>query len=235
MKRDAETTKQLISLALKEYDALRKGIDDRLDVTKTYGWPVVLLSFGAIAGLKSDLVSVSTALTFLPAVVFSIAALDANANHDKARTRRALATVEDRIFILSGEPAFCHESKVLIKCRDQGTKQLWQAVAYTTVYALVETIICLRLLQPKLESIDWTRTFLFFSVLAIPALLLLYSSYGTYKVYSAPLSTLLIKCIEESKDLKGDMTRLLYDTNHRQLTKQLTDRIAHADRNESRR
>src|SRR5205085_6636402 len=130
MVRDAETTKQLINLALKEYDALRRGIDDRADVTKTYGWPVVLLSLGAIASLKTDLISVSTALAFIPAVVFSIAALDANANHDKARARRALALVEDRLYILSGEAALCHESTALMKCRSRASKQLKQAVAY---------------------------------------------------------------------------------------------------------
>src|SRR2546421_10798584 len=109
MPREAEKSKQLISLALKEYDALRKGIDDRLDVTKTYGWPVILLAFGALAGFKSDLITVTDALAFIPAVVFSIAALDANANHDKARVRRALVLIEDRIFILSGqEPALCY-------------------------------------------------------------------------------------------------------------------------------
>lgn len=212
MARDLETTKQLIGLALKEYDALRKGIDDRADVTKTYGWPVVLLSFGAIAGLKSDIVSVSTALTFIPAVVFSIAALDANANHDKARVRRALTLVEDRIFILSGDAALCHESQAFTKCRNRSSTQLRQAIVYTCLYVLIETIVCLLLLRPNWVSIDGVRSFLFCSVLSIPAILLLYSSYGTYKIFTAPLSTLLISHIEESKDLKPDGNRLLYNT-----------------------
>src|SRR2546421_13073773 len=199
MPREAEKSKQLISLALKEYDALRKGIDDRLDVTKTYGWPVVLLSFGAIAGLKSDLVTVPTALTFIPAVVFSIAALDFNANHDKARARRALALVEDRIFILSDEqPALCHESRAFLKCRARAANQLKQAVVYAIIYASVEIITSLLLLQPRFGLIDWTRTFLFVSVLTIPALILLYSSYGIYKVFTTPFSTLLLRHIQSS-------------------------------------
>jgi hypothetical protein len=212
MDRDPGKTKQLTDLALKEYDALRKGIDDRSDVTKTYGWPVVLLSFGAIAGLKSDLVSVNSALTLIPAVVFTVAALDANARHDVARIRRALALVEDRIFILVGEAALCRESKALLKCRKKGSRQLKQAVAYTIFYVLIETGVCLLLLKPKLALIDWTRSFLFFSVLSIPAILLLYSSYGTYRISTAPLWTELIAYIERSRNLKSDGSQLLYDT-----------------------
>jgi len=215
MERDWERTKQLISLALKEYDALRKGIDDRADVTKTYGWPVVLLSVGAIAGIKSDLVSVGTALTFIPAVVFTIAALDANARHDVARVRRALALVEDRIFVLAGEAALCRESRALLKCRDKAPRQLKQAVAYTIFYALIESGICLLLLRPQWPLIDWTRTFLFGSVLSIPAILLLYSSYGTYKISTAPLWTELIAHIEQSKNRKSDGRLLLYNTRSR--------------------
>jgi|GEM_PF-5456335 len=211
--RDVESNKQLITLALKEYDALRKGIDDRLDVTKTYGWPVVLLSIGAIAGLKSDLVTVTTALTLLPTVVFSIAALDANANHDKARARRALTLVEDKIFILSGkEPALCYESIAFLKCRSRAFKQLKQAVTYTILYAAVETITCLLLMRPTWAGIDGIRTFLFICVLAIPALILLYSSYGSYKIFTAPLFTLLLNHIQLSKGIAPDGVALLYNT-----------------------
>ncbi len=217
MPRERATAEQLISVALKEYDALRKGIDERADVTKIYGWPVVLLSFGAIAGLKTDIVSVNTALTFIPAVVFTIASLDANANHDKARARRALALVEDKIFILAGEPVLCHESKAFIKCRDRAAKQLRNAVALTFIYGLVETFVALNLLRPRWDMIVWSRTFLFISVLAVPALLLLYSSYGIYKIFSTPLSTLLLNHIEESKRLEPDGERLLYNTRFKSL------------------
>src|SRR5688500_8118479 len=118
MTRDSETIKRLTDLAVREYDALRKGIDDRMDVTKTYGWPVVIVSIGALAGFKSDLIDSTTVLTFIPALVFTVAALDANANHDKARVRRALALVEDRLFILSNcEPGICHESIAFLKCK----------------------------------------------------------------------------------------------------------------------
>ncbi|HEY0006017.1 MAG TPA: hypothetical protein VGB17_14645 [Pyrinomonadaceae bacterium] len=214
MARELETNKYLISLALKEYDALRKGIDDRADVTKTYGWPVVLVSFGAIAGLKTDLISVNAALAFIPAIVFSIAALDANANHDKARARRALALVEDKIFVLAGEPALCHESISLIKCRKRATRQYRSALIYLFVYALIETTLCL-LLLPRGRGIDWTRTFLFVSVLSVPALLMLYSSHGIYKIFTAPLSTLLLEHIERSEGLAPDGERLLYHTRTR--------------------
>jgi hypothetical protein len=218
MARNSGTTKELINLALKEYDALRKGIDDRADVTKTYGWPVVLLSVGAIAGLKSDLVSVSVALTFIPAIVMSIAALDANANHDKARARRDITLVEDKIFILLGESSLCHESNAFLRCREIGLPHLKRAVAYTVVYALVEATISLLLLRPNLGSIDWVRTFLFGSVMSIPAILFLYSAYGAFKIFTAPYSTMLLEHIAESKTLERDGQRLLYNTKPPQST-----------------
>lgn len=212
MRREPESRKQLISIALREYDALRKGIDDRLDVTKTYGWPVVLVAVGAIAGLKSELVNVNTALAFVPAIVFSIAALDANANHDKARARRALALVEDRIFILAErEAAMCYESMAFLKCKARALTQLKSAIAYTLLYALIEIVTCLLLLRPNVSSIDW-RSFLMFSVLSIPAVILIYSSYGIYRIFTAPLSTLLLTHILESKTANADGTRLLYNT-----------------------
>jgi hypothetical protein len=203
---------QLISVALKEYDALRKGIDDRADVTKIYGWPVVLLAFGAIAGLKTDFVSLETALTFIPAVVFSIAALDANANHDKARARRALTLVEDRIFILTGEPALCHESRSFLKCRSRMEKQWRGYLALTLIYGLIEGFVSIQLLRPQWELIVWSRTLLFVAVLSAPALLLLYSAHGSYKIFTAPLSTLLLEHIEDSKFAEPDGQRLLYNT-----------------------
>jgi hypothetical protein len=203
---------QLIAVALKEYDALRKGIDDRADVTKIYGWPVVLLAFGALAGLKTDFVSLDAALTFIPAVVFSIAALDANANHDKSRARRALTLVEDRIFILTGEPALCHESRSFIKCRNRMGKQWRGYLALIVIYGLIEGFVSIQLLQPKWGLILWPRTLLFIAVLSAPALLLLYSAYGSYKIFTAPLSTLLLEHIEESKFAEPDGQRLLYNT-----------------------
>jgi hypothetical protein len=213
MTRDSETIKRLTDLAVREYDALRKGIDDRMDVTKTYGWPVVIVAIGALAGFKSDLIDSTTMLTFIPALVFTVAALDANANHDKARVRRALALVEDRLFILSNcEPAICYESISFLKCKARAVKGLRQALAYTSIYAVIETAICLLLLRPKLAAINWPRTFLFFAVLCIPAAILVYSSYGIYRIFTAPLETLLIGHIRNSKSLPPDGIRLLYDT-----------------------
>ena len=213
MTRDSETTKRLTELALKEYDALRKGIDDRMDVTKTYGWPVVIVSIGALAGFKSDLIDSTTVLTFIPALVFTVAALDANANHDKSRVRRALALVEDRIFILSNcEPVICHESISFLKCKARAAKGLRQALAYTLIYAVIETAISFLLLRPTLASINWTRTFLFFAVLCVPAAILVYSSYGIYRIFTAPLETLLIQHIQSNRTLPPDGVRLVYDT-----------------------
>jgi len=213
MTSDTLTSKDLITVVLKEYDALRKGIDDRLDVTRIYGWPVVLLSFGAIAGLKSELVSLTIALSLIPAIVLSIAALDANANHDKARARRALALVEDKIFILAGnQPLLSHESKVFLKCRDEGSSYFRRALGYSLFYAVVEAIVSLSLLRPQWGLVDWSRSFLFVSVLLIPPALLLYSAYGVYRTYTKPLVTRLMSHIENSMSLESDGNHLLYNT-----------------------
>jgi hypothetical protein len=208
---DMKNSAQLISLALKEYDALRKEIEARADVTKVYGWPVILLAFGAIAGFKSELVSVNAALTFIPAVVMTIAALDANANHDKTRARKAIALVEDRIFILSGAPALCHESMEFFKLKNQAIKQLILSFAYVVLYLSIEIPICIALL-PKADQISWARTILFVGVLSVPATLHLYSSVGIYTLLTTPFSTRLLECIESSKNLDANEEQLLYDT-----------------------
>lgn len=211
MPRDPKKSEQLIPLALKEYEALRKEIEARADVTKIYGWPVILLSFGAIAGINTDLISLNAALTFIPVVVMTIAALDANANHDKARARKALALVEDRIFILSGEPALCYESMELLKLKDQASRQLILSFAYVVLYLAIEILVSLTLL-PTVNQISLTRTFLYVGVLSAPAIIHLYSSLGIYRLLTSPFSTLLITRIEESKRQNADGERLLYNT-----------------------
>lgn len=101
--------KDSIQVALKEYDGLRKEIDARTDGTRTYAWPVVLLAGTTLVGWK---VAINLDLVFflIPLVALIIFVLATNAAYDMDKARKALARVENRIFILSGETLLTHES-----------------------------------------------------------------------------------------------------------------------------
>lgn len=212
MTHDAEDIRHLADLAVKEYDSLRKEIEARADATRTYGWPVILLAFGAIAGFKPELIDINSALTFIPTVAITIAALDANARHEKVKFSRSIALVEDRVFLLSGAPVLCHETVELRRERRRAGRQVAKAVAFSLVYAAVESYVSLALL-PRRGTVNAARTLLFFGVVVTPLILYVYSLVMVYNLYKAPLRTCLLAHIEAHKPLPPDGARLIYDTD----------------------
>ncbi|MBD0256750.1 MAG: hypothetical protein ICV83_13610 [Cytophagales bacterium] len=115
--------KDAIQIALKEYEGLRKEIDARTDGTKTYAWPVILLGAGTLAGWKMD-INLDVVLFLIPTMVMTILTLAANASYDMDKARKALARVENRIFLLSGETLLTHESCRVIEWQENAWKRL---------------------------------------------------------------------------------------------------------------
>jgi hypothetical protein len=200
-----------VEIAIKEYEALRKGIDERADITKNYGWPVILLAFGAVIGFKADLVDVDSALAFIPVVGMTIAALDVNASHDIAKARIAISLVEDRIFILSGLPLLCHESMQVSDWKRKANNQLTKAIVFPSLYLLLQALVSLTLL-PGGGHVSLGRSILFVGLIITPAIIYFYSLFMVYRIFRVPFHTRLLTYIAESAGRGSDEGGLLYNT-----------------------
>ncbi|HWS89229.1 MAG TPA: hypothetical protein VN282_19810 [Pyrinomonadaceae bacterium] len=211
MTQDLAPTQLFITTALKEYEALRKEIEARTDKTKTYGWPVILVALGAAASMKPDLLNLNLALMFVPAVPMTIAALAANANQDTDKARKAIALVEDRIYILSGKPLLCHHTMKLLRWEEKAPGRFRVAVFVTAAY--LAGIIALGInLLPKINDIDASGAFLLYGVLLSPVSFFFYNSVKSYRLHLNPFRTLLLDALREGEDATYAKGRLVYQT-----------------------
>ena len=220
MTQDPKRAEYLTNLALKEYDALRKEIDARADNTKTFGWPVVALALGAGLGFKFEVVSVDTALTFVPAVGMAVVALHYNSDHDKLSARRALALVEDKVFGYSGEPVLSRETTALLRERRRAAREWLVAILAVSLYAVTEFVVCWTLL-PKGDT-RWTRTLLFVLVLTLPAAITLYSSFGIRRLLSEEFNTCLVEHMRRAGDSPHGAGQTDTDSGRAAETRRLT-------------
>lgn len=143
--------KDSIQVALKEYDGLRKEIDARTDGTKTYAWPVILLAGTTLAGAK---IGVNPHLVFflIPLVGMTIFVLATNAAFDMAKARKALARVENRIFVLSGETLLTHESCRVAEWEHGIGPLVIKQTAGTVIYWVVQVYVFIAL-KAKLVAV----------------------------------------------------------------------------------
>jgi len=201
-----------INVVLKEYDGLRKEIDARTDATKTYGWPVVILAFGAILGWKPGL-DINIALLFIPAVVMTIFALTANANHDMDKARKAIALIEDRVFILAAKPLLCHESFRVSQWRKDQWKWLTLRFIPAVVYVIIEWWLYTELPADSRSIVNSpSRKGLLVGTLSAPLLLYLVNTIFRYRLHRQLFFTSLLNEINNKKS-PGNEQELLYDTN----------------------
>lgn len=191
-----DENKFLIEVALKEYDGLRKEIDARTDATRAYGWPVIIVGVGAVAGFRTDAIDERLAVMFVPAAGMTIAALAANANLAIFKARWSLALVEDRIYVLAGKrppPPLCNESRnvgfwpEVKKFKTLRLLSLLLSVAATALYFGLLSLLGMQLRRGG--GINKTRTFVLCGVLAAPAIFLLYNSIKLYWLRGRTLTT----------------------------------------------
>ena len=102
-------TKDQITVVLKEYDALRKDIEDRVNTPKLFFVPLLIASLAGILGWKAE-ASVDLILLFVFPLLLTILGFALNADYYVLRTARQVAKIEDKIFRLSELSFLTHET-----------------------------------------------------------------------------------------------------------------------------
>jgi hypothetical protein len=129
--------KDQLTIVLKEYDSLRKQIDQGSAFMQSLVIPLSVAIGGAMIGWKGK--PPELAVFVLPVVIMCGLAI---AQHGEAYTEysgRLLALVEDRVFQISGMPLLCHETKLAVKRKVAGGRGWWLAVFIVSVaYAACE-------------------------------------------------------------------------------------------------
>lgn len=177
---------KLLPAVLKEYESLRKEIEARTDATRTYGWPVVVLVGGVVAGWKTGFV-LDVVLVFVPVVGMTIAALAANANYTIDRTRVALAHAEQRVNDLAGTVVMEEE---LRQVRGWGARDdRWLALAWvaTLAYSILELFLLWNL-SPGSTAWSLNRGIVAVLVIAAPAVIYMYNSIVRFNLRQKPRS-----------------------------------------------
>jgi hypothetical protein len=119
--------KDQLSVVLKEYDALRKQVDQGSAFMQGLVIPISVALGGAMIGWQGK---IPPELAILAVPVLIMGGLAA-AQHGEAYTENSgqmLAGVEDRVFRMTGMPLLCHETKLAAKRKAVGGRGWWCAV-----------------------------------------------------------------------------------------------------------
>lgn len=130
--------KDSLMVVLKEYDALRKQVDQGTAFMQGLVIPLSVGLSGAMIGWQGKIPPELALLTLPVLIMCALAA----AHHGEAYTEytgQLLAAVEDRVFQLSGVSLLCHETILATKRKGRGGQDGWFAVVgAATAYALCE-------------------------------------------------------------------------------------------------
>jgi len=107
-------TEQRISIVLKEYDALRKEIDDRLNAPKLYFVPLLFVLLAGAMGWKAD-APIDLVLLFIIPIFLTFMSFVLNAGYYLQRSGERIARIEDSVFKLSGLPLLSHETQTILE------------------------------------------------------------------------------------------------------------------------
>lgn len=130
--------KDQLAVVLKEYDAIRKQVDQGSAFMQGLVIPLSVAVAGAMIGWQGK-IPVELAILALPVLLMCGLAA---AQHGEAYTEysgRLLARVEDRVFQISGIPLLSHETKLAVKRKAAGGRGWWLTVFIVGVaYAACE-------------------------------------------------------------------------------------------------
>jgi hypothetical protein len=124
--------KDQLSVVLKEYDALRKQVDQGSAFMQGLVIPISVALGSAMIGWQGK---IPPELAILAVPVLIMGALAA-AQHGEAYTENCgqmLSRVENRVFEMSGMPLLCHETRLAAKRKAAGGRGWWWAVTLVSV------------------------------------------------------------------------------------------------------
>lgn len=129
-------TKDQIDIVLKEYDALRKDIEDRSNTPKLFFVPLLIASLAGFFGWKAE-ASVDLILLFALPLLLIILSFALNADFYVLRTARQVAKIEDKIFRLSGLSLLTHETEILHSRRQFHARKAFLVGASVCIFYFV--------------------------------------------------------------------------------------------------
>jgi hypothetical protein len=208
----------LLAVVTKEYEGLRKEIDARTDATRTYGWPVILVAFTALAAFKVDNIDWDLILLFIPTAGMTIAALAANASYDMDRISRALAVTEDKIFILTGRPLLTYESRRVYGWgRTRADFYHKRAVIISILYLGFQYWLYAYYLPAReaFAPVAWRvypgRALVLWGIIVAPLFMFYQNSRRRSALHAEPFFTTLIDEMVRSESLDPTRGRLMYN------------------------
>lgn len=146
--------KDHIDIILKEYDALRKEIDDRLNAPKLYFVPLLFIFVGGVLGWKAD-APLDLILLFIVPVLLTFLSIAMNAGYYIHRAGERIARIEDKVFKLSSLPLLTHETETIV---ERKRLPLWVSIAggviLATFYVITETVLFAKLQIQASSQLD---------------------------------------------------------------------------------
>jgi hypothetical protein len=119
--------KDQLAIVLKEYESLRKQVDQGSAFMQSLVIPIAVALAGAMIGWQNKIPPELAILTVPVLLMCGLAA----AQHGEAYVEHCgqmLADVEDRVFQMSGLPLLWHETKLAAKRKAAGARGWWSAV-----------------------------------------------------------------------------------------------------------
>ena len=163
-------TKDQLTVVLKEYDALRKEIEDRVNTPKVYFVPLLFVSLAGVLGWKAE-APVDLILLFIFPLFLAFLSFALNANYYLQRAARQVAKLEDKVFRLSGLSLLTHETEILhLRQQFHVRKAVFVGALICIFYLIVEGWLFHEFNQTRLIQLAnyRARTLMLLSLLVVP-------------------------------------------------------------------
>lgn len=187
------STKDEVDLLLKEYDTVRREIDNKLNTFQLRSLPVVLVVLGALFGWKSTFDIEVIPLLVVP-VAMVLISISTSSWFYIYRAGRWLAVIEDRVFAVTGRPLLTHETELLMQRQRRGPWK-WAAsgLVMLLAYILLESGLFWTLTPASRELMlrEWMWVLLGLLLVVAPALRTFWDCRKIYALFAEPLSSTL--------------------------------------------
>jgi protein-disulfide isomerase-like protein with CxxC motif len=130
--------KDQLSVVLKEYDALRKQVDQGSAFMQGLVIPISVALGGTMIGWQGK-IPPELAILAVPVLVMGGLAAAQNGEAYTEESGQMLAGVENRVFQMTGMPLLCHETRLAAKRKAAGGGGWWCAVVLiSATYTICE-------------------------------------------------------------------------------------------------
>jgi hypothetical protein len=194
-------SKDQLTIVLKEYDAIRKEVDENTDSLKTRVFPILLALIGGFLAWGGK-IPLDVAVLFIPTIIVMTFANVVNSFYLLDRAGRWIASVEDKVFKVSGLPLLTHETELAYQ-RSQQRAWTWplRGIIICALYWACEWYLYSNISQGVKNSIANypAYRYVILSVIVLPSLHYLFYCMEIYRMRKVPFSSSLLDWLINSK------------------------------------